>query len=161
MKKALTLLLIVGLITTSLMAPAAFAKKKKKKPPPEPVRIERVVEFKYDHPGIGAAPVGGYPATFPDSMEIPLGENDLYMKVEVIDASGQKVWGFISQGDLDGNGVNDDGYADFCGAHETAVPVAAPGQPIIGIYAYSGACDDGTPSVMTSGTIKFTLSNMP
>ena len=153
MKKSLVVLLVVGL-AASLAAVPAQAKKAK--------RIERVVEINYDRPGIGVAPAGGYPTGFPEAAtEIPTGANDKYIKIEIDDASGGSVWGFISQGDLDGNGVNDDGYANFCGSHEESQPVMAPGTPILGIYAYAGACDDGTPSTMTTGTITITFSNMP
>lgn len=158
MKKVIAIALSVGMLAGAYSLPAEAKKKKKK-------RIERVVEITYTHPGIGAAtPAGGtgYPANFPEgSSEIPLGPDDLFMKVEVVDDSGQAVSGFISQGDIDGNGVNDDGYGTFCGAHAEPIPVASPGAPIIGIYAHSGVCADGTPSIMTSGTIKVTLSNMP
>ena len=129
----MTVLLTIGLVAASLTMPADAAKRKKK---PKPLkRIERVVEVVYDHPGVGAAPLGGYPTGFPDSSEIPTTVDDKFLKIEVADASGQAVWGFISQGDLDGNGVNDDGYANFCGAHTEAIPVAQPGTPILGIYA--------------------------
>lgn len=163
MRRTLILVLVMGLILGSF-ASAEAGKKKKKKKPKAPVRVERVVEVSYDHPGIGiAGPVsGGYPVNFPEgSSEVPTAAEELYMKIEVTDQSGQAVAGFISQGDLDGNGINDDGYASFCGAHEEFVPVEAPGTPIIGIYAYNGTCPDGTPSIMTTGTIKVTLSNMP
>lgn len=162
MKRIFVAVLVLGLAFGAMTT--AEAGKKKKKKPPVPVRIERVVEVTYDHPGIGVAtPIGGtgYPTSFPDPSEIPTGPDDLYFKIEVTDASGQKVSGFISQGDLDGNGVNDDGYGSFCGAHAEAIPLVEPGTPILGIYAHSGVCADGTASIMTSGTIKVTFSNMP
>lgn len=160
MKRILILMMVIGLIFGSIAT--ADAKKKKKKAPPAPARIERVVEIKYDHPSASVAPVGGFPTNWPEGgTEIPLGADDIYIKIEVTDQAGQKVSGFISQGDLDGNGVNDDGYANFCGAHPEPVPLSAPGQTIIGVYLASGVCADGTPSVMTTGTIKVTLSNMP
>lgn len=163
MRRFLVLFLVLGLVLGSV-ATAEGAKKKKKKKKKKLVRIERVVEVKYDHPGIGVAPLGGYPTSFPESSEIGTSADDRFLKIEVADQSGQKVWGFISQGDLDGNGVNDDGYATFCGAHEEPVEVAQPGTPILGIYAYSGTCGasfGGAPSIMTTGTITITFSNLP
>ncbi|HWL66155.1 MAG TPA: hypothetical protein VNP73_09300 [Actinomycetota bacterium] len=164
MKKTLAVALMIGLIAASFAVPAEAGKKKKKKAPaPAPVaRVERVVELTYEHPSLAVAPVGGFPTNFPEGgTEIPLGPDDLFIKVEVTDASGQKVSGFIGQGDIDGNGVNDDGYGQFCGAHPAPIQVAAPGQTIIGIYLANGVCEDATPSIMTTGSIKVTLSNMP
>ncbi|MFN2526809.1 MAG: hypothetical protein ABR505_11200 [Actinomycetota bacterium] len=151
MRKLILLTVLSGLILSSAAVPAQA--KKKAKP--------RVIEIAYTHPGIGVAPVGGYPADFPMGSEIQTLPTERYIKIEVTDASGQKVWGFISQGDLNGNNVNDDGYANFCGAHPLPVPLADPGAPIIGIYAFSGACEDGSMSVMTTGTIKISLSAKP
>lgn len=155
MKRAIAVALALGLLGGMMVGPADAGKKKKK-----PVKVERVVEIEYSSPGIGVAPVGGYPVNFPDGLEIPTLAEELFVKIEVEDASGQKIWGFISQGDIDGNGLNDDGFANFCGSHEEPVDLAAPGSTIIGVYMYNGACDDGTPSVMTSGTITMTFSNM-
>lgn len=159
-KSFIALVLAFGLVFGA-MATAEAGKKKKKKMK----RVERIVEIDYGNPGIGVAPVGGYPTGFPEAAtEIPTGPDDLFFKVEVEDSSGQAVWGFLSQGDLDGNGVNDDGYGNFCGAHEETIPVAAPGTPFLGVYAYAGNCGPSfgmTPSVMTTGTIKVTFSNLP
>lgn len=160
-KRILILMMVVGLVFGSIATADA---KKKKKVPTAPVRIERVVEIPYDHPSVGAVVLGrggGYPVGFPEAMEIPVSSEETYFKIEVTDQSGQKVAGYIGQGDVDGNGLNDDLYGDFCGAHPEALPLAAPGMPIVGVYAYSGTCADGTPSVMTTGVIKITLSNMP
>ncbi len=157
MKRTVVVLLVLGLLAGMTAAPAEAKKKKKKKPK----RIERVVEIPYENPGIGVAPLGGYPVTFPSSGDIGLAAEELFFKIEVEDASGQNVWGFISQGDIDGNGVNDDGYGNFCGKHEEFQSIAQPGAPIIGIYAFSGLCDNGSPSVMTRGVVKITLSNLP
>ena len=170
MRKTTSVLIVMALILAAFSIPAEAKKKKKKKKKPvavvEVVRTERVVEVAYASPGIGVAggPSGrsaGYPVNFPEVTEIPTMPEEKYMKIEVIDGSGQAVAGFISQGDLDGNGLNDDGYGEFCGAHAAPVEVAAPGTPLLGIYAYNGACPDGTPSIMTSGTIKITFSNLP
>ena len=161
MKRILVLVMVLGLVFGSIAAAEAGKKKKK---PKVPVKVERVVEVSYDHPGIGATVAGqggGYPVSFPDPMDIPVTAEELYIKVEIVDASGQKVAGSIGQGDVDGNGVNDDLYGTFCGSHPEPIPLAAPGSPIVGIYAFNGVCEDGSPSVMTSGTIKITLSNLP
>ena len=163
MKRIVVFMMIVGLVAGS-MTVAEAKKKKKPKPVPTPVKVERVVEIAYDHPSIGATVAGlggGYPVGFPESVEVPTASEETYFKIEIIDDSGQKVAGYIGQGDVNGDGLNNDLYGNFCGAHPEPIPLAAPGSPIVGIYAYSGTCEDGTPSVMTTGTIKITLSNMP
>jgi hypothetical protein len=164
MRKTLSIALMLALLAGAMAMPAEAAKKKKKKKKVA-VKVERVVELEYSSPGIGVTAAGrggGYPVNFPESTEIPTTPDEKFLKIEVEDSSGQAVAGFISQGDLDGNGVNDDGYGTFCGAHPEPIELAAPGTPILGVYAYNGTCEDGTtPSVMTSGTVKITLSNMP
>ena len=163
MRRAITILVSVGLLAGALALPADAAKKKKPKIK-VPQKVERVVEIAYAEPGIGATVLGrggGYPVGFPNSQEIPIMAEERYMKIEVIDESGHAVAGYISQGDVNGNGLNDDLYGDFCGAHAQPLELAAPGSPIVGVYAFNGTCPDGTPSIMTSGTIKITLSNMP
>jgi hypothetical protein len=159
-RRTMVVAVVLSLIAAGSIAPAEAGKKKKK-----PKRIVRTIEVAYDHPGIGVAtPVGsaGYPANFPEgTSEFATSPKELFFKIEVVDASGQNVGGFVSQGDLDGNGVNDDGYGTFCGKHPEFIPVASPGTTFTGIYAYNGVCEDGSPSIMTSGTIKITFSNMP
>ncbi len=145
-------ILIVGLVLVLGMGsavPAATAKKKK----------PRIVEIQYTRPGLGVAPVGGSPVP---GSQIPLFPGEKFIRVEVSDSTGQKVWGFIGQGDLDGNGMSDDGYGLFCGSHPGPIPIADPKQPIAGIFVFSGLCDDlATPSVMTQGMIRVTLSSRP
>lgn len=162
MKKTVLMLLVSGLLFGSLVG-AAEAKKKKKKPP-VPVRIERVVEIPYTGgAGVNAsvyavgACLGGVPVFACQATST--GAEDLYVKVEVTDASGQNAGGFISQGDTDGDTVAD-GYGTFCGAHPAPVALTTPGAEL-GVSLYPGVCEDGSPSVVTTGTIKLTFSNMP
>jgi hypothetical protein len=131
------------------------------------VRVERTVEIKYNAPNVGVsspAATGGICQLSTDEpgacVETPTGAEDLYVKITVTDASGQKVAGSISQGDTDGDGVSNI-YGQFCGETPEALPLAAPGVPLR-VTAYAGTCADGsTPSIMTNGTIKITFSNMP
>jgi hypothetical protein len=165
MKRSITLLLVLGLIVGSLVG-TAEAKKKKKKVK-APVRVERKVEINYSGPNIGVsspAATGGVCQLSTDEpgacIETPTGAEDLYVKIVVTDASGQKVAGSISQGDTDGDGVSNI-YGQFCGETPAALPLAAPGVPLR-VTAYSGTCADGsTPSVMTTGIITVTFSNLP
>jgi len=159
MKRFLVIALALGLMFGSIATADAGKKKKKKKP----TKIERVVEYAYNGPGIGiSTPVatGGY--CYPDPTacaSFPLSEGETFVTIEATDQSGQKVGGAISQGDLDGDGIGDL-YGEWCGAHSEAVPLAntAPVQ----ISMYVGTCYNGTdPSVITTGTLKITFSNMP
>ena len=154
MRKSLITLVGAALVVGMIVAPAAEAKKKK---------IRKVTDA-YTVPTVGAQPVAGgcYGAVEGggECFTIPTKAADKYVKVTFEDASGQKVAGFLGQGDLDGNGLNDDGYANFCGGHPTAVPLAAPGTELM-IYASGGACLDGTPSVMTTGTVTIQFSKKP
>lgn len=161
MKKFLILALVVGLVASSFGAPA-LAKKKKKKP----VRVERVVELEYQAPGIGAtvAGAGGGFCPFADPtsfecIEVPLQVGDVFVKVEVKDALGQKVAGSISQGDIDGDGIGDL-YGQFCGAHEEPVEMLSVSAPLR-VSFYNGTCGDGTPAPVTTGSITVTFSNLP
>ena len=154
MRKLIVLALVVGMVTS--FGVTAEAGKKKKKP--------RTVTIEYSHPTPGVAtPAGsiGFPCRWPDgSCTVALKPTEKYFKISVSDASGQKTSGFVSQGDLDGNGVNDDGYGSFCGAHPAAQAVAAPGTEM-NIFLATGTCEDGSTSVMTSGTIKIQLFKKP
>lgn len=167
MKKSLISLLVLGLLAGSLVG-TAEAKKKHKKPP-APARVERVVEVKYQMPPIGvsgpsqvgAAGICPLDLDNPGNcVETPTTGDDMFVKVEVDDAAGQKVAGFLSQGDTNGDGVSD-GYGTFCGSSADPIPVAAPGVPLR-VSFYAGVCDDNaTPSLPTTGTIKLTFSNLP
>lgn len=162
MRKTLAVLLSAGLVA-GMMAMPADAKKKKKKVK----RVERVVEIEYTGTGVGVATPavsGGIcPAPSPDQtgttcIEVPLQAGETYVKVEIQDATGLQPPGFISQGDLDGDGVGDL-YGDFCGAHEEAVPLENLNP--VRVSFYTGTCGSGVPGTTTSGTIVVTLSNMP
>lgn len=166
MKKSLVVLLVLGLVFGSLLG-TAEAKKKKKKVK-VPVRVERTVEITYNGPNIGVsspAATGGLcqlDTTSPgDCVETPTSAEDMYVKIEIQDASGQSVAGSISQGDTDGDGVSDI-YGQFCGSTgDTPLALTAPGAPLR-VTVYSGTCADGsTPSVMTTGKIIITFSNLP
>lgn len=153
MRKVIVLALIVGLVTG--LGVSAEAGKRRK---------PRTVTIEYAHPTPGiASPAGsvGFPCKWPDgACTVAVKPTEKYFKVSVTDASGQKTAGFVSQGDLDGNGVNDDGYATFCGAHPSVQAIAAPGAEM-NIFLATGTCADGSLSVMTSGTVKVQLSAKP
>ena len=164
MRKALAVALAAGLLAGAFVGPAEAGKKKKK----APVKVERVVEVAYSAPGAGAAGPDGTasggicPLSDPTTLEcieIPLNLGEKYVKVEIIDTLGQKVAGYISQGDTDGDGVGNL-YGDFCGAHEAPIEMLSESAPVR-VSFYNGTCGDGTPSIATAGNIKVTFSNLP
>lgn len=153
MKKLLVLVLAFGLIFGSLAS--AEAKKKKNK--------IRTVTFEYQVPSPGVQPalsVCAIDTANPPCLILPTAASERYFKISVEDASGQNVSGFVSQGDANGNGVNDDAYAPFCGSHATAQAIASPGTDM-NVYASGGACADGSPSLMTTGTMTIKFAKKP
>ena len=169
MKKTIIVLLTIALVAAAFSLPAD-AKKKKKRPRPAAVaveRTERIVEVAYQGGGIGvstpAVTGGACPMTSPGSLEcieIPPMEGERYIKVEIKDALPLTAAGFISQGDVDGDGISD-GYGEFCGAHSAPVELQGGSAPVR-ISFYPGACADASGvSFPTMGTIVATFSNMP
>ena len=164
MKKSIVTILVLGLIFASL---AGSAEAKKKKAKAKVVhKIERVVEIAYTGGNAGVAtPAATGGSCFTGTpvftcQSTPSMPGETFVKIEVTDASGQKAGGFISQGDENGDGV-DDGYGEFCGAHSEPVALTHPGEAV-DISLYPGVCSDASgPSVVTTGTIKVTFSNMP
>ena len=161
MKKAVVVALTAGLLAGALVGPADAGKKKK-----PAVRTERVVEVDYQITGIGVAtPVrtlGICP--FADiqaqkCIEVFPEAGEKYVKIEVKDTTGQKQYGFISQGDVDGDGISD-GYGTFCGAHAEPVELAAP-SAAVRVSFYPGATADCAPSLASTGTVVYTFSNLP
>jgi hypothetical protein len=168
MKKVLVVALTAGLLAGALVGPADAGKKKKKPvPPPAPVKVERVVEADYTTTGLGATtPTGAgggiCPMADPTALEclaVPLQVGEAYVKVEVKDAAGQKVAGYLSQGDTDGDGIGNL-YGEFCGAHTEPVEMLSQSVPL-GINMYNGATATCQPSITTTGTVIVTLSNLP
>ena len=166
MKRFLIMFMIFGLVVGSV-ATAEAGKKKKKKAPPAPVKVERTVEINYMAPGAGvsspAASGGVCPFADPttqECIEIPLQLGEKYIKISITDAAGQKVAGFISQGDTDGDGVGNL-YGDFCGAHPEPIALESESAPVR-VSFYNGTCADGsTPSFVTQGMITAVFSNLP
>ncbi len=173
MRRSFAVAVLIGVLVASVALPAEAAKKKKRvkpvKPPATITKIEEVVEVPYEGPNIGVTtPVRSAGVCLVD-QSMPFhclsaypgnSETAKFLRIEVADATGQKVGGFISQGDIDGDGIND-GYAPFCGAHKEPVELANPGAAV-SISIYAGVCRDGTAvSIVTKGVIKATFSNIP
>lgn len=149
MRRMFVLLLVMGLVVGGLTT-AEAAKKKKKKPK----RVERVVEYRYESPSVGATGAGGVTlnpglSTGPDEIYLSLEQTDDVSPVPNVRFS----W------DTDGDGQNDTGV-NICGG-KTEEPVELPGGIELGVFTYpsGGAACPGT--FNTTGTLKITLSNMP
>ncbi|HWL66154.1 MAG TPA: hypothetical protein VNP73_09295 [Actinomycetota bacterium] len=161
MKRLIVLTLVAAIAAAFVAVPADAKKKMKKAPKP------RVVEVPYQGGGIGiASPVytiGACPMTSPGSLEcieIPPMPGEKYVKVEVKDAVPLTPAGFISQGDVDGDGIAD-GYGEFCGAHAEPVFLEG-GMTPVRVSFYPGVCSNaGGASFPTTGTIVATFSTTP
>jgi hypothetical protein len=153
MKRFLVPLLIVGLAAGTV----ATAEAKKK----APKRIERVVEVVYDAPAIGVGQVGAgacLGATNSCGL-VAIGADDRYMKVEVTDSSGTTVQIDLGQDTDEAATGTEVDLGTVCGASTEAIPIQAAGVPITTFpWAVGGAA---CPGVGTTGTIKFTFSNLP
>lgn len=157
MRKTIITALVLGLIAGALTAPMAEAKRK---------RYKKTVSQAYDAPAIGVSnPVytGGFSGCDGDTnigcVIFTTTAKAKYAKVTVVDSSGNKVGGFVSQGDVDGDGIGD-GFGSFCGAH--TAPVAITAGADLEVNFYPGVCDDGaTPSTPTTGEVKVTFTDRP
>ena len=163
MRKAISVALALGLLVGALVGTADAAKKKKKA---APVRVEEVVELEYTGgdagvttPGPSASGCLNGADVFACKQLVPTLPGMIYIKIEVKDASGQKVGGFISQQDADGDTFGD-GFGNFCGAHPEPIPLELESAPV-DLSMTAGTCADGSPSIVTSGTVIATFSNMP
>ena len=158
MKRAVTILLLIGLVAATFAMPAEAKKKKKKVA--APARVERVVQGAYDAPAlivVGACAQTGAIGC----VSIQTGPGETYLKAKINDSHGQPAYVAISA-DSNGDSQDDTSYGSFCG--ETAEPIAFdPGVELhlwVGLQADPGfvGC---APGVATNGTISVTLSNMP
>jgi hypothetical protein len=163
MRRAISVVLALGLLTGAFIGPAEAGKKKKKA---APVKVERVVEYPYTGPGIGASTLvaaAGYCYPEPTACAVFAPEpGEKYIKIEVTDATGTTIAGSINQGDLDGDGIGDL-YGEFCGAHEEPLELLNA-EATFQLSMYSGTCygtATPSPSVMTQGVVKITFSNLP
>lgn len=166
MKRILVLMLVVGLMAGSVASAEAAKKKKKVKKPPaveEPVKIERLVEAPYDCP-CGVKLMGNGPGFILNDGRtggavVQTGAEDLYVTVDVKDKQGQKVFVRLTQGDTNGDGLNDT-LADACNTSTEPLELPKPGAELE-IFIFSGTCMDGTPALATGGVVNVTFSNMP
>jgi hypothetical protein len=155
MKKAVTLLLILGLLAGALAMPAEAKKKKKKKV----TKIERQAQGTYQAP---ATVVGNCTQTDGiGCMTIQSATNERYLTAKATDAHGQPV-SISVEADLDGDISTETTYGSFCG--ETTEPIQI--DPGAAIVFWVGRADvavvDGcAPGIATQGVLDVTFSNKP
>lgn len=152
MRRSLIAVLVLGLVAGSL-SPATASKKKKKRKKPK--RVERVVEVRYEFPAaIGVGGVGGACSGCPSA---PNTKKEKWMKVEIVDDVLPIGAADISPGDLDGNGFYDPGWY-ICGESDW---IEVPGGSEMQTFPFISAGAECPGGGATSGTIKFTYSNLP
>lgn len=155
MKRIVIISVLLGLILGAVSTAEAGKKRKK------PKKITRTVEVTYDGPaiGVGAVGIGACLVALNSCGEVPTGPDDLYMMVEVTDQSGTDVSVDLGQ-DTDPNALGTEtDLGSICGKSETPIAIQAPGVPITTFpWAIGGP---SCPGVGTTGTIKFTFSNLP
>lgn len=160
MRKTLAVALAIGLLAGAFVGPAEAGKKKKKAK--APVKVERVVELPYQCPCGPNTPVQGAGFWLAGGQfgggPVATGATDNFVTWEVTDSMGQDVWVQMGQ-DTDGDLQAETDIGSACTKTDKALPVPAPGQQI-SVFVYIGTCDDGTPSLATSGTVKITFSNI-
>ncbi len=148
MRRALVVVLALGLVAGAMTAPAQAGKKKK------PKKVTRVVEFEYVCPCFGLYQFGGLTGTNLGGGPFAVGAES-YLTAVTDDATGRPVHVSINQ-DTNGDGFNDP-VGEFCG--ETTEPM--PINPGLEIRVFVGEPSPSCPGPAAGGTITFTLSNLP
>ena len=158
MKKALVLVLVLGLVVGSLMGPAAAGKKKKKKK--KPAKVVRTVQGNYDTPAIGHPDVLVGCSGSTGCATIGIGPKERYIKLEVVDASGLPVYASAGQ-DLDGDQFADNSFS-FCGTTGAEAVAVEPGYDLnIFISAFPGVRSVCAGAAVGPGKVIGKVSNLP
>lgn len=131
-----------------------------------PRRRERVVEIPYLGGGVGFAANGNSGGVCPIDLFNPQDvcvtaapqSGERFVHVEFVDLAGQKVAGQLMQGGAEAESFT--AFGEFCGAHKKPVRLRSSFQDLQ-INYYNGFCATGEPSIVTSGTIRVTFSNLP
>lgn len=150
MKRAWTILMVLGLVGSAMAVPAE-AKKKAKKP------TVRIVEATYDQPALGIGGVaGGCPAGA--CPTIPTAVNETYAMVFIEDDVSPSGYVDFSY-DTDGDGFQNPGSGPtVCGSTPEPVAVEAATAYTAWPWTVGEGCQG---SASTSGTIKVLLSSDP
>jgi len=142
---------IAACVLAALVVGPADARKKKRK---KPVKVERVIEARYDNPAIGSGNTGGVGLGIPS---LPSASNEVFVSVEVMDDVNPMA-GVRVRWDLDGDDTSDGAFF-VCGATEEPVPI--PGGVVLEVFPYIGGDASCPGSSAFMGTVKATFSNLP
>lgn len=157
MKKSVILVLVLGLIAGSFAAPAMAKKKKKKKP----ARVERVVETAYELGALGVGEplgTGACLAATNSCGRAATGPDEKFVTVEITDATGLPVSFSLGQDTDPAELGTEHDLGEFCGTTGDEPIEIVPGAEILVFpWTVGPACA----SVATSGTVAFTISNLP
>jgi hypothetical protein len=148
MRRAWTILLVLGLVAATMAAPAE-ARKKPKKP------VVRSFEIRYENPAFGVGGAGGGCSGCP---AIGTGVDETYAIFVIEDDLSPSGYIDLSY-DTDGDGVQDLGSGPtVCGSTPEPVEV----EPAASYSAWPWVAGIGCPgSSSTTGTIKAWFSNDP
>ena len=155
MRKAITVLLVLGLLAGALAMPAEAKKKKKKKV----TKVTREAQGTYIAP---ATVVGNCTQTDGvGCMTIQSGATEQYLTATATDAHGQPV-SIAVDADLDGDGTTETSYGSFCGTTAEAIQFDPGAAIVFWVGRPDVAVVDGcAPGIATQGTLDVTFSNMP
>lgn len=144
MKRAVAVSVVAVMVLGVAVAGTGQAKSRR-------VKVERRDSTGY----VGAAgSAGGEPTVYVDEGVFETERYERDVSVEITDRTGQPVAAIVRQ-DADGDGTWELEEA-FCGA--TAEPVGIAGGTPVVVKVQPGPCADGTPAVMTSGSIGVTFT---
>ena len=148
MRRAWTVLLLLGLVASMMVAAPAEARKKKPKKP-----VIRTFEVRYENPAFGVGGAGGGCSGCPG---IPVGANETFAVFMIEDDVSPSGYIDLSY-DTDGDGVQNLGSGPtVCGS--TPEPVAV--EPGAAYTAWPWVAGIGCPgSSSYAGTIKVMFSN--
>lgn len=152
MKRAISVLVMVGLLVGSV-AIAADAKRKPKK-------VSREAQGSYQAP---ATVVGNCTQTDGiGCMTFATGPKESYVTAKATDAHGQPVLINVAA-DLDGDSSSETDYGTFCGETTEAIKIEPGAEVIFWVAPLTAApgLADCHPGLATQGTLDVVFSNLP
>ncbi|MGH2807872.1 MAG: hypothetical protein ACRDKT_11425 [Actinomycetota bacterium] len=156
MAKTLFVMALVGGLFIGAISPALGEKTRKTK---KERRVQRVEEAAYTAPAAAVTGAGLFVGACHHEEHVgcvafPIKSHlELFVSIEVADESGLPVHAVML------HPQTRETVAEFCGETEKAIPIAVISE--VDIWLLAGACPGGTPSVVTTGSVTATFSNLP